>query len=48
MDPEGIKIVGAYLTYYAGIFVAAFAWEIVRTVLLGVMLLIVLRKVRKG
>ncbi len=47
MDPEGIKAVGAYLTFYAGVIGVAFAWEVIRISMFGVMLLIVLRK-RKG
>jgi hypothetical protein len=47
MDPDGIKAVGAYLTFYAGVIGVALAWEVIRVALFGVMLMIVLRR-RKG
>lgn len=47
MDPEGIKAIGAYLTFYAGLIGIAFAWEVVRTVLFGIVLLYVLKKHRE-
>ena len=48
MDPDGIKIVGTYLTFYAGVIGLAFAWEVIRALIYGVVLLVVLRKVSKG
>lgn len=44
MDPEGIKVVGELMVYFAGIFATALAWEVIRTVLFGIMLLYVLKK----
>ncbi len=44
MDPEGIKVIGSLIIYFGGIFAGALAWEILRTVLFGIMLLFVLKK----